>query len=164
MSYIIYYFIHCIYIPINILFLKISSIYFFRERGREGGKPDQLPLTHPNWGPGPQPRHVPWLGIELATFWFTGRCSIHLATPARAKCIIFIYQYRTFFLNFIYFQREWKGGREGERHQCVAASCPLLGAGGAWPKAQACFLARNQTSDPLVRRLVLSPLSHTSQG
>ena len=23
-----------------------------------------------HWGPGPQPRHVPWLGIELATLWF----------------------------------------------------------------------------------------------
>ena len=24
----------------------------------------------PYWGPGLQPRHVPWLGIELATLWF----------------------------------------------------------------------------------------------
>ena len=40
----------------------------------------------PNQGPGPQPRHVPWLGITLATFQFAGRCSIHWATPARA-CI-----------------------------------------------------------------------------
>ena len=24
----------------------------------------------PHWGPGPQPGHVPWLGIELATLWF----------------------------------------------------------------------------------------------
>ena len=24
------------------------------------------------WGPGPQPRHVPWLGIEPATLWFAG--------------------------------------------------------------------------------------------
>ena len=23
----------------------------------------------PYWGPGPQPRHVPWLGLELATLW-----------------------------------------------------------------------------------------------
>ena len=29
---------------------------------------------------------------------------------------------------------------------------------------QACALTRNQTSDPLVCRLVLNPLSHTSQG
>ena len=28
-------------------------------------------LSHgPHWGPGPQPRHVPGLGIELVTLWF----------------------------------------------------------------------------------------------
>ena len=25
----------------------------------------------PYWGPGPQPRHVPWLGIKQDTLWFT---------------------------------------------------------------------------------------------
>ena len=40
---------------------------------------------HPSlWGPGLQPRHVPCLGIELATLWFAGWCSIHWTTPARA--------------------------------------------------------------------------------
>ena len=29
-------------------------------------------LYIPNWGPALQPRHVPWLGIELATYWFAG--------------------------------------------------------------------------------------------
>ena len=44
-----------------------------------------LPLIHPpQRGPGPQPRHVPWLGIEAASLWFMGWCSIHWATPARA--------------------------------------------------------------------------------
>ena len=38
-------------------------------------------------GPGPQPRHVPRLGIKLATFRFTGWCSIHWTTPARALWI-----------------------------------------------------------------------------
>ena len=28
-------------------------------------------LHAPHWGPSPQPRHVPWLGIELVTAWFT---------------------------------------------------------------------------------------------
>ena len=41
-------------------------------------------LSHASWwGPDPQPRHVPWLGIEPATFGFTGPRSIHWATPAR---------------------------------------------------------------------------------
>ena len=43
-------------------------------------------LLHiPNWGPGPQPRHEPWQRIEPATLQITGQCSIHWATPARAK-------------------------------------------------------------------------------
>ena len=33
--------------------------------------------------PGLQPRHVPWLGIELATLCFAVWCSIHWATPAQ---------------------------------------------------------------------------------
>ena len=39
----------------------------------------------PYWRTDPQPRHVPWLGIEPATLWFTGQLSIHWATPARGK-------------------------------------------------------------------------------
>ena len=40
-------------------------------------------LSHaPNRGPGLQPRHVPWLGIKLATFWLAGWHSVHWATPA----------------------------------------------------------------------------------
>ena len=38
---------------------------------------------------------------------------------------------------------------------------PLLGT---WPATQACALTGNRTSDILVHRLVLNPLSHTSQG
>ena len=38
----------------------------------------------PSQGPGLQPRHVPWLGIEPATLWLAGPCSIHWDTPARA--------------------------------------------------------------------------------
>ena len=60
---------------------------FIREEGGETGR--QTPtcgclLRTPYWGPGLQPRHVPWLGIELETFWFTGQCSIYWATPASA--------------------------------------------------------------------------------
>ena len=38
-------------------------------------------LHTPYWGPGPPPRHVPWLGIEPVTLW--GWHSIHWATLAR---------------------------------------------------------------------------------
>ena len=48
-------------------------------------------LHAPYWRPGPQPRHVPWLGIKPVTLWFTGQHSIHWATPARAQRDFFIY-------------------------------------------------------------------------
>ena len=35
---------------------------------------------------------------------------------------------------------------------------------GTWPATQACALTGNQTSDPLLCSLTLSPLSYTSQG
>ena len=67
-------------------------MYLFLERGeeRERGRETSMCerninwlLSHtPYWRPGPQPRHVPWLGIELANFWFAGQHSIHWAPPA----------------------------------------------------------------------------------
>ena len=49
---------------------------------------DHLPLAcPPNWGPGLQPQHVPWLGIELVTLRFTDRRSIHWATPVKVPLI-----------------------------------------------------------------------------
>ena len=93
-----------------ILLLFLKDFTYFREMGWEGereGEQHQCAggtsigcLLHtPNWGPGLQPRHVPYLGIEPVTFWFTGRHLIHWATLARTglyswkKCsnyIIFI--------------------------------------------------------------------------
>ena len=56
-------------------------------------------------------------------------------------------------------------GREGERERNINVwlplECPLLGT---WPTTQACALTGNQTSDPLVHRVVLNAQSHTSQG
>ena len=43
----------------------------------------------------------------------------------------------------------------------VPLKCPLLGT---WPATQACALTGNQSGDPLVYRLVLNPLGHSSQG
>ena len=66
-----------------------------------------------------------------------------------------------FILLFIFRQR----GREGEQERNINVwlplVCPLLAT---WPAAQACALTGNRTGDPLVRRLVLSPLSHTGLG
>ena len=56
-------------------------------------------------------------------------------------------------------------GREKERERntnvWLPLACPQLGN---WPATQACVLTGNQTTDPLVCRPALNPLSHTSQG
>ena len=65
-----------------------KKIFTFREKGREGERGREALIgclsCAPNWGPGPQPRHVPWQEIELVPFPFTGWCSSPWATPARA--------------------------------------------------------------------------------
>ena len=62
-------------------------IYFIFTEGKGGRKRETSMCgclsSAPYWGPGLQPRHVPWLGLKLVTLWFTGRHSIHRATPAR---------------------------------------------------------------------------------
>ena len=73
----------------NFYFYFLNCTYFSldrgegREKGRETSMCDCLSCT-PYWRPGLQPSHVPWVGIEPATLWFTGWHSIHWATPARA--------------------------------------------------------------------------------
>ena len=56
-----------------------------RKRERERNNNVYLPLMQPHCGPGPQLRHVSWLGIELVTFWFTGWHSMQWATPAKVQ-------------------------------------------------------------------------------
>ena len=71
-------------------YFKFLFIYLFLERRREGereGEKHQCVAASrvPRyWGHGLEPRPGSWLGIELATPWFAGQCSIHWATPARA--------------------------------------------------------------------------------
>ena len=66
-----------------------SEVFFFLTRGKGKERLRETSmcgcLSHvPYWGPGLQPRHVPWLGIELVTLWFAVQCSIHWVTPDRA--------------------------------------------------------------------------------
>ena len=64
---------------------------------------------------------------------------------------------------YLFIFREGEG-KEKERERNINVwlllAQPLLGT---WPATQACALTGNQTGDPLVRRLVLNPLSHTHQ-
>ena len=72
----------------DIQLFKKDFIYLFLERG-EGKKKERegnIDVTEkhqsvsscmcPNQGSNLKPRHVPWLGIEPATFWFVGQCPI----------------------------------------------------------------------------------------
>ena len=43
-----------------------------KEKGRETSMCGCISWA-PYWGPGPQPRHVPWLGMEPVTLSFAGR-------------------------------------------------------------------------------------------
>ena len=85
------------YLSLRSMFLSSfiqDFIYLFlvrgegKQRGRETSMCGCLPRA-PNWGPGPQPRHASWLGIEPGTLWFTGPHSIRRATPARV-CQVFL--------------------------------------------------------------------------
>ena len=62
---------------------------------------------------------------------------------------------------YLFLQR----GREEERERNISVwlhlTRPLLGT---WPATEACALTVNRTSDPLIHRAVLSPLSYTSLG
>ena len=78
-------------IGVFFFFLRLH-LFIFTERRKEGGSERNIDVGErvisflsraPNWGPGLQPRHVPWLGIQLVTLWFAGLCLIHWATPAR---------------------------------------------------------------------------------
>ena len=70
------------------------------------------------------------------------------------------------FLKNIFFLYFYRGeGKEKEKERNISVWLPLTHPLlGAWPATQACALTGNPTSDPLVCRLALNPLSRTSQG
>ena len=92
-------------------FLKKIYLPIFRQKGRERDWERNvnvwLPLTHPHWEPGPQPRNVPWLGIKPVTLWFAGWRSIHWAIPVRAVSSFMIRAFYVLFKKGLPFQRLW---------------------------------------------------------
>ena len=67
--------------------------------------------------------------------------------------------------DFIYLFLERRKGRKKEREKNVNVWLPFAQPPlGTWPVTQACALTGNWTGEPLVCRLVLNPLSHTSQS
>ena len=91
---------------LNNSFFNDIYVFIFRQKGREGereGEKHQCAVVlHAHyWGPGLQHRHVPWLGIKPVILWFTGRHSIHWATPARAYFLTTL-EYSIYLLNYLY--------------------------------------------------------------
>ena len=72
---------------------------------------------------------------------------------------IYFLIFKIFYL-YIFRERGREDGRETSMCGCLFCA-PLLGT---WPTIQACALTGNWTTDPLVHRPALSPLSHTCQG
>ena len=80
------------FVPLLCFFFLRFHLFWERWEEREKGRYTWMCgclLSAPYWGPGLQPRHVPWLGIKLVTLWFSGQCSVHWATPARALYCVF---------------------------------------------------------------------------
>ena len=70
-----------------------------------------------------------------------------------------------FFKDFIYLCLVRGERREKEKERNISVWLPLVCLLlGTWPATQARALTGNQTSDPLVHRSAVNPLSHTSQG
>ena len=88
-------------------------IYLFLERGegREKERETNINmcgrLSHaPYWGPGPQLRPMPWVGIEPVTLSFRGRHSVHWFTPAGAQVFLIKISYCVLAI-FILFIIDW---------------------------------------------------------
>ena len=65
----------------------------------------------------------------------------------------------------MYLLLEKREGKEKERERNINVWLPFMQPLlGTWPATQACALTGNQTGDPLICKLALNPLSHTSQG
>ena len=64
---------------------------------------------------------------------------------------------------YLFLEREEREEKESETNVNVWLPLAHLLLG-TWPTTQACALTGSRTGNPLVHRLALSPLSHTSQG
>ena len=100
------------------------------------------------------------MGICIHCWWvLTG--TIFLEDNLQILILFYIYISQ----DFIYLFLDREEGREKESERNINVWLPFTHPlRGTWPTTQACALTGNQTGDPLVRRLALNPLSHTSQG
>ena len=108
----------------------------WRKRGRETSMCGCLSSTTQQ-GPGPHPRHVPWLWIELTTLWSAGAHSIHWAIPTRADKINFICFY--FILIRLIKILNYKCGSN-----CISFDMLIYTLRLMWPWTNFCNVSRTQ--------------------
>ena len=108
--------------------------------------------------------------VMMDSMEYVGECFLvlyywedRLELPFTIQPSIFFFKKKKRFYSFL--AKEGKGGRETWRCERYndrwPLTHPLLGT---WPATRACALTGNQTSNLLVCRPPLNPLSHTSQG
>ena len=103
--------------------------------------------------------------------WIKGLGDKTFPTSLREETLFYYYHhnpggvinYMSFKKNYSFIFRGKGRGKDRERNIKVwfPLVCPLLRS---WPATQACALTGNWTSDSLIHRPALNPLSHTSQG
>ena len=77
--------------------------------------------------------------------------------------ISWVYFFLFFFFKVLFIFRG-KGGRKRGRTTSMCGYLSCAPYWGTWPTTQACALTGNQTSNPLLRRPILSPLIYTNLG
>ena len=102
-----------------------------------------------------------WCYSRSGTEWSKIRQNVNSESKVENRRNIRVHPFKIFYL-FIFRQRE---GRKKERKRNINVWLPLVRPHlGTWPTAQSCAMTGNRTGNPSVHRLVLNPLSHTSQG
>ena len=112
-----------IYLFIYLDFFK-KLLFVERGEGREKERKRNISvwlcLVCPCQGPGSQPRHVPWLGIEPVTLWFTGLCSINsLSHTSQTGGFIFYFIFFKILFIYLFLERGEERENERDRNICV---------------------------------------------
>ena len=94
--------------PSKLLLFLIRILFIYIQREGKGGRKRGRDISMcgcfslgPYWGPGPQPRHVPCLGIEQVVLWFTA-CSQSTELHQPKQQIIFIDHINFDFVHFYF--------------------------------------------------------------
>ena len=101
--------------------------------------------------------------VITQSFKYIISLSQHFSPQLIVFCIYLVFYCFVWDFSYLFLERGVEQVEERERNIDVwlPLVCPQMGT---WPTTQACALIGNRTGDPLVWRLALSLLSHTSQG